>query len=108
MAGGGGEGGADGGGNAGFEASGAFASEADAVATIAENEPTDDAEAGGGDLGEIGIEEGGAVGGFEAEGGGGRRTEVPAVVEAKVQPHLEVRALSDAIRHMGKTMRKGE
>ena len=108
MAGGGGEGGSDGGGNAGFEASGAFASEADAVATVAENEPTDDAKAGGGDLGEIGIEEGGAVGGFEAEGGGGRGAEVPAVLEAKVQPHLEIRAFGDAIRHMVKTMRKRE
>ena len=104
MAGGGGEGFADGGGDAGFQVGGPFAGEADAVSAVAKNEPADDAEASGGDFGEVGVEKGGAVRGFEAEGSGGGRAEVPPVMEAEIQPHLERSPFRDAIRHMVKTM----
>jgi len=108
MAGGGGEGFADGRGDAGFETSGPFAGETDAVAAIAEDEPPDNAKAGGDDFGEIGVEEGGAIGGFETEGGGGRRAEVPTVVEAEVEPHLKGSAFGNSIRHVGETIRGRE
>ena len=101
---GGGEGFADGRGDAGFETGGPFAREADTVPAVAEDEPTDHAKARGGDFGEISVEEGGAVRGFEAEGGGGRRAEVPTVVEAEVEPHLERSAFGDAIRHIVETV----
>jgi len=108
VAGGGGEGFADGGGDARFQAGGPFAGEADAVPAVAKNEPADDAEASSSDFGEVGVEKGGAVRSFEAERGGGRRAEVPPVVEAEIQSHLERRAFRDAIRHMVKTMYGGE
>ena len=100
----GGEGFADGRDDAGFETGGPFAREADTVPAVAEDEPTDHAKARGGDFGEISVEEGGAVRGFEAEGGGGRRAEVPTVVEAEVEPHLERSAFGDAIRHIVETV----
>ncbi len=90
----------DGGGDAGLQAGRPFAGEADAVAAITKNEPADDAEAGGGELGEISVDEGGAFRGFEAEGSDRRGAEVPAVVEAEVQPHLKISAFRDAIGHM--------
>lgn len=108
VAGGGGERFAESGGDAGLKTGGLLPGEPDPIATVAKNEPADDAEAGGGEFGEVSVEEGGAVRGFDSEGGGGRRSEVPAVVEAEVQSHLEVSAFRDSVRHVGKTMRGEE